>query len=274
MANIPQDFLFRYRFPCRRFDSAILTELSGAALDEKFRLPIWTQNEAAEKFAQNPRLPRTSTPRSPENENRFDFRVGWAPEGFVFTAVVREKRRFVRRAQTELNGADCVRLCLDVRDVKEARRAGKYCFKFLFYPLVGESDDGAKPLAIQAPINRAKAAAPAIEVGEFRTATDVRSDGYALSAFLPSDVGARGVRSARISAARAPFFRSRRRIRRVRLATFRALSGRRGSEPLGDARFRRLGDAAQATSRMQAANGGPQGRKCAGRGAFPERERL
>lgn len=191
MANIPQDFLFRFRFPCRRFDSAILTEaFSGETLDERFRLPLWTQNETSEKFAQNPRLPRTSTPRSPKNENRFDFRVGWAPEGFVFTAVVRGKRRFVRRSQTDLNGADCVRLCLDVRDVKEARRAGKYCFKFLFYPRVGESDDGAKPLVQQAPINRAKAPAPSIDVDEFRTATDVRADGYAFSAFLPTSARA------------------------------------------------------------------------------------
>ena len=85
-----------------------------------------------------------------------------------------------------MDATDSLRLCLDVRDVKEARRAGKYCYKFLFSPFVGKTEESERPRAIWAPINRAKESPSPVDVGEFRLASERRIDGYALSVAIPA----------------------------------------------------------------------------------------
>lgn len=189
--DLPQNFLFRFAFPCRRLDAATESaafgdaSLNAEALSSKYRLPFWTLSEIVSGLGRG-REPGPTTPRSPENAGLFDFRIAWSPRGLVVTTVVAGRRRVARRAPTESDAPDALRLCLDTRDVKEARRAGKFCHKFLFFPFVGKTDDAERPRAIWAPINRAKESPSSVDVGEFRLASERRVDGFALSAAIPA----------------------------------------------------------------------------------------
>ena len=191
MADLPQNFLFRFAFPCRRLDEATEkatfgdASLKAEALSTEYRLPFWTLSEIASGFGRG-REPGPTTPRSAENEAFFDFRIAWATRGLVVTTVVAGRRRVVRRAPTEADAVDVLRLCLDARDVKEARRAGRFCHKFLFCPFVGKTDDAERPSAVWAPINRAKESPSPVDVGEFRLAWERRVDGFAFSAAIPA----------------------------------------------------------------------------------------
>ncbi len=190
MADLPQNFLFRFAFPCRRLDAATEAAAFGAslaaeALSPEYRLPFWTQAHVVSGLGRG-REPGPTTPRSAENVDLFDFRIAWSPRGAVVTTVVSGRRRAVRRAPTEADASDVLRLCLDARDVKEARRAGRFCHKFLFYPFVGKTDDAERPSAIWAPIARAKETPSPVDVGEFRLASERRDDGFAFSAALPA----------------------------------------------------------------------------------------
>ncbi len=189
--DLPQNFLFRFAFPCRRLDAATESaafgdaSLNAEALSSEYRLPFWTLSEIVSGLGRG-REPGPTTPRSPENAGWFDFRIAWSPRGLVVTTVVAGRRRVARRAPTESDAPDALRLCLDTRDVKEARRAGKFCHKFLFFPFVGKTDDAERPRAIWAPINRAKESPSSVDVGEFRLASERRVDGFALSVAIPA----------------------------------------------------------------------------------------
>lgn len=159
--------------------------MNAEALSPEYRLPFWTQARPVSGLGRG-REPGPTTPRSPENEGAFDFRIAWSPRGLVVSTVVSERRRVAKRVPTEADGRDVLRLCLDTRDVKEARRAGRFCHKFLFYPFVGKSDDSERPSAIWAPINRAKESPSPVDVGEFRLASERRVDGFAFSAAIPA----------------------------------------------------------------------------------------
>lgn len=189
--DLPQNFLFRFAFPCRRLDAATEAAAFGGAslnaetLSAEYRLPFWTLNEIVSGLGRG-REPGPTTPRSPENADWFDFRIAWSPRGLVVTTVVAGRRRVARRTPTESDAPDVLRLCLDVRDVKETRRAGKFCYKFLFCPFVGKMDDAERPRAIWAPIARAKESPSPVDVGEFRLASERRVDGFALSVAIPA----------------------------------------------------------------------------------------
>ena len=187
MAEIPQNFLFRFRFPVEKAPKeAFRGQLRPEALDASFGVPFWSRHQPPDGFEKRVGEPGLLTPRGPENRDIFDFRFGWASEGILFTIVVAKKknqRPFWRRG--ELRSADCVRLCLDCRDVKDARRANKYCHKFVFYPFVGESPNAIEPGAQWVPIERAKSTPNSVDVADFKLSAEKRPDGYAFSAFIP-----------------------------------------------------------------------------------------
>lgn len=188
MANIPQNFLFRLRFPVKRVPAEIVKakKIAPEALDASYGIPFWSLYDLPDGFDKRSGEPGLLRARNPEIEKFFDFRFGWAKEGLFFTVVVTGKKTQPFWTHLDLRAADCVRLCLDTRDVKDIHRGTKFCHKFLFYPFVGESIDACAPMAQWAPVNRAKASPYAVDVAEFKTTAQVRDDGYAFSAFLPA----------------------------------------------------------------------------------------
>ena len=184
MALIPQNFLFHMRFPTLRAPQKT-ARLAAEALDERYSIPFWSQYAAPDGIDKRLSEPGVLRLRNPEIANRFDFRVAWAPDGLTFTFVLRGKKSQPSWTRAALKYADCVRICLDARDLKDARRAGKFCHKFLFYPFVGESRDSETSLAQWVPINRAKASPNAVDVADFKMNAERRVDGYAFSIFIP-----------------------------------------------------------------------------------------
>jgi len=183
MSCIPQSFLFRFRFPCRPLSpSQIEAFPTPETLDVSYRVPLWTQATRPDGFATQT---IEQTLRNAQNKERFDFRIGWAQEGLLFTVVVANKQEQRYWTHSSLKNADCVRLCLDARDLKDSRRGSRFCHKFLLYPLVGEGANVAKPLAQWTTLNRAKASPNTVDVNMFRLASERRVDGYAFSAFIP-----------------------------------------------------------------------------------------
>ncbi|MBQ1337259.1 MAG: hypothetical protein II561_06890 [Thermoguttaceae bacterium] len=187
MPDVPQNYLFRLRFPIGKIPaSAYKSAIKPEQLDHQFRIPFWSQYEQRDGFDKRDEDVDSLRPCDPEIENRFDFRCAWAQEGLLFTVVVAEKQKQPTWTHSTLRDADAVRLCIDTRDLKDVHRGTRFCHRLLFYPLVGESEEVAKPLAQWAPINRAKALPNAVDVAEFRMASERRKDGYAFSAFIPS----------------------------------------------------------------------------------------
>ncbi|MGI6402176.1 MAG: hypothetical protein ACOX0A_08725 [Thermoguttaceae bacterium] len=186
MATIPTDFLFRYRLSCRHWKDAALKNVVPETLGATFRIPIWSRTTALNAWDSSVPEPRSTTGLNPGAESIFDFRFGWADAGLIFTVVVggKEEQSFARHS--ELASADSLRLCLDTRDVSDRRRGDRFCYKFAFFPFVGESDNVAKPLAQWLPINRASEPSLHADVDSFALRSELRKDGYALSVFLPA----------------------------------------------------------------------------------------
>lgn len=187
MAEVPQNFLFRLRFQARQVPSELFNEpLRAEALDVGYRIGFWSQYELPNNFNKRMGEPEQLRMRSPKNDGKFDFRFGWAPEGLVFTIILAQKTNQTAWTRLNLHSADSLRVCIDTRDVKENRRANKFCHKFIFYPFIGETLDGSKPLAQWLPINRARAIPNPVEIDDFRLASERRRDGYAFSIVVPS----------------------------------------------------------------------------------------
>lgn len=184
---IPQNYLFRLRFPVHELPSELFSEpLVPEALNRNYRIAFWSQYDLPDGFDKRTGEPGLLKARTPEIEDRFDFRFGWSNEGLAFTVVLGQKKTQGYWTHTSLHQADCVRLCIDTRDVKENKRANKFCHKFIFYPFIGESADTAKPLTQWLPINRARATPNAVDVSEFRTAAELRPNGYVFSGLVPA----------------------------------------------------------------------------------------
>lgn len=192
MGLIPQNYLFRLRFPLRQappeyFSTAPETVLPPVALDDSYSIPFWSQYELPDGFNKRPGEPGLLQARKPDIADRFDFRIGWNQGGLVFTIVVAKKNKQGFSSHHSLHAADCARLCIDTRDVKENHRANSYCHKFLFYPFVGESAEVSKPLAQWLQINRAKSAPNPVDVELFRMSSEAAKDGYHFSVLIPAE---------------------------------------------------------------------------------------
>ncbi|MDD3589136.1 MAG: hypothetical protein PHO46_02525 [Thermoguttaceae bacterium] len=186
MASIPQNYLFNLRFPIKKAAPKLLkAKLAAETLDDSYSLPFWSQYDLPDGFDKRTGEPGLLKSINLENEKRFDFRFAWAKEGFFFTVVLAKKKRQPFWTHSALQAADCVRLCIDTRDIKDVHRGTKFCHKLLFYPFVGESANAAGPMAQWAPVNRAKASPNSVDVSEFSLCSQLRDDGYAFSAFIP-----------------------------------------------------------------------------------------
>ena len=187
-STLPSNFPFRFRFSCRRWNSASGTPRSvdPETLDASFRVPIWSlapwSDESLERRIVEP---VESIGVDGENAGIFDFRLGWSLDGLILTVVVSGKDEQPIWQRSALERANSLRLCLDTRDMKDARRGTRFCYKFAFYPLVGESARSARPLAQWLPINRAREIPTGVDVDAFVMASRRKSDGYSFTAFVP-----------------------------------------------------------------------------------------
>ncbi|MDO5308318.1 MAG: hypothetical protein Q4G03_02325 [Planctomycetia bacterium] len=188
MSTTPSNFLFRFQIPCRRFhgQQAAWSKTSCDALDASYSLPFWTRyDQRRDPYGR--RVCGANEPSSPENANIFDFRIAWSHEGLYLATTVGGKKKQDYWSSNDLRDADSLRLCLDMRDVKDLRRATRFCHKFIFYPTVGFSKSSTSPQVEISPINRAKDLHDPIDPESITVVSKLRKDGYALAAFIPRE---------------------------------------------------------------------------------------
>lgn len=186
MATIPTDFLFRFRFSCRRWEKASPGATIPETLDASFRIPLWSQIARSNFWDARTNESSETVGDAVKSESLFDFRLGWSQRGLVFTTVVSGKRNQPYWTHSSLNEADSVRFCVDTRDLRDSHRGNRFCHKFAFYPFIGESEEVARPLAQWLPINRAREIPTCVDVDSFVMRSERRSDGYAFSVFIPA----------------------------------------------------------------------------------------
>ena len=185
--TIPSNFPFRFRFLCRRCDAPTAQSIAPETLDKSFRAPLWSMVPKGEvRLERQAQAPPEAIGVNPDIVDWFDFRIGWAPEGLVATVVVSQKDEQPVWPRSALDQADSLRLCLDLRDMKDARRATRFCYKFTFFPLVGESIRSARPIAQWNSIARAREIPSGVDLESFLLASKRRADGYSFTAFIPA----------------------------------------------------------------------------------------
>lgn len=152
--------MFRYRFPCRH------TELKPSEkfeLDESYKLRCFGQFEGQKRFA--------------------DLRAAWNDAGLFVTVEVTGKQQSVWCRENQLLASDGLQLWIDTRDTQNVHRATKFCHWFAILP-AGSRDGG--PLVSMLKINRSKADSPTLNRAKIKLTSEVRQDGYFLSAFFPA----------------------------------------------------------------------------------------
>ncbi len=183
---IPSNFLFRFRFLCRRWDAPSPRAVDPETLDASFRIPLWAFIPKSEaRLERQTQQPVETVGRDEQLAETFDFRIGWSPDGLILTVVVAGKDGQPFWQRSALNSADSLRICLDTRDMNDMHRGTRFCYKFVFFPLIGESARSARPLALWTPINRAREVPAGVDVASFVMASRRRNAGYSFTAFIP-----------------------------------------------------------------------------------------
>lgn len=80
---------------------------------------------------------------------------------------------------------DNLRLCTDMRDTRNVKRATRYCQQFYVLPSGGGAA-GRDAVAASAPIQRARENAPQVPASRIKIGSQLLPDGYQLEAHIPA----------------------------------------------------------------------------------------
>lgn len=162
--GIPNRIYFTYAFPCRYIRKP-------PAIDADLR--EWNPDYLVPDLGFLEDIPKVA-----------DVYMAWNEEGLYFAVDVRKKRP-VRSSYTRHWTGDSFQVWLDTRDVKTARRAGRYCHQFNCLP-TGGGVDGDQPVVKPTQIDRAKEHWPAPLSEDLPIASRITSGGYTLEVALPA----------------------------------------------------------------------------------------
>lgn len=128
-------------------------------------------------------------PKLGELDGRRDFADLWAcwnETGLAVACRVGDKKKPLRCDPAAYWKGDNLRLCTDMRDARNVRRATRYCQQLFFLPTGG---GGRRDHAVAGvgKFQRAREDAPAVPVERIRVASSVSRTGYALEACIPAD---------------------------------------------------------------------------------------
>ncbi len=161
---IPNRFLFDFSFALAY--RARLPKIDG-------KLSGWTEVERLPSFG--------------ELDGREDFAELWAcwnDEGLAIACRVQRKKQRLRCDPKRFWEGDNLRLCTDMRDTRNIRRATRFCQQFFFLPTGGGSRKN-QPVAGVSHLQRAREDAPAVPSERIRVASVVKPTGYTLEAMIP-----------------------------------------------------------------------------------------
>jgi len=157
------------------FDFAISLQYREMMPDVDGSLTGWTDAE---------RLPTLG-----EVDGQEDFAEVWAcwnDRGLAFACRVTGKRQRLRCDPARFWEGDNVRLCVDMRDTRNIRRATRFCQQFFLLP-TGGGRRKSEPAAGVNPIQRAREEAPPVPVERIRVASRVGPSEYNVEALIPRE---------------------------------------------------------------------------------------
>lgn len=163
---VPNRFLFDFEFPLRY--RAKLPKIDGDLSD-------WSDAE---------RLPALGA-----IDGRPEFALVWAcwnERGLCIAAEVKNKRKLLRCDPASFWTGDNLRLCTDMRDVRDAKRASRFCQQFWFLPTGGGSNR-SQALGGVNKFQRAREDAPKSVTQNIQVASKLSTGGYRLEAHVPSE---------------------------------------------------------------------------------------
>jgi hypothetical protein len=164
--TIPARAFFSFAFPCRFREEALKIDGALNGWDERFRVPDLMGMEGGRPFA--------------------DVYMAWNRDGLYFAVRVEGKERFHADPHKPSAG-DCLHVWIDTRDVRDARRASRYCHHFSFL-LEGGGPKGTRPVVVQERIALAREHAAMADLKCIRTASRIERARrrYAMEIALPA----------------------------------------------------------------------------------------
>ncbi|MBN1488285.1 MAG: hypothetical protein JXA69_00080 [Phycisphaerae bacterium] len=163
---VPHRHLFRFEIPLRRRSKPPTIDGDLRDWSDEFLVPPTGRLEGAEPFA--------------------PVYIAWDEAGLYVAFAVKGKRQPLRCDPKSFWKGDNFRLCTDMRDTRDIRRATQYCQQFYLLP-TGGGKAATQPIGGAARIHRARAHAPAVPSERIAIAAKVTSSGYSLEAHIPAD---------------------------------------------------------------------------------------
>ncbi len=164
--DIPNRVYFTYSFPCKYRRKA--PEIDGDLSDWKSEFLVPDVG-----FLED--IPRVS-----------QLYMAWNEKGLYFGVEVRKKRPVKSSFARHWTG-DCLQIWIDTRDVKTARRAGRYCHQFNCMPTGGGPDED-QAIVKPTQIDRSKEKWNAPQPEDIPVSAQISHLGYTLECALPSEI--------------------------------------------------------------------------------------
>lgn len=163
---VPNRLLFRFAFPIRYHASVRIT---GNLRDwtDAYLVPDLSGVDGAESFGR--------------------IWMAWNEKGLYIACRVTGRKSAFQCNPKQFWKGDNLRLCTDMRDTRENKRASRYCQQFYFLP-TGGGLDGKQPVAGSARIHRAAEHAPLAPEELLEVAGQRTKQTYALEAHIPAGV--------------------------------------------------------------------------------------
>lgn len=163
---IPNRLLFRFEFPLR-YRSAPVIDGDLTDWSDEFLLPDFGPLDGEGSFAR--------------------VWMAWNDSGLFIACRVEGRTQPFRCDPHKFWEGDNLRLCTDMRDTRDLKRASRHCQQFHFLPSGGGAD-GRSPHAGAARIHRATEAAPMPSPGSLSVAGRRHGHAYTLEAHIPAVV--------------------------------------------------------------------------------------
>jgi len=163
---VPGRSLFRFEFPLRYRASPRIDGDVGDWSDE-FLLPDFGPLDRQESFGR--------------------IWLAWNETGLFVACRVAGRRLPLRCDPKQFWKGDNLRLCTDMRDTRDIKRASRYCQQFYFLPS-GGGKDGRSPVAGAARVHRATEHAPLAPPDAIEIAGRRKGDAYTMEAHVPAEI--------------------------------------------------------------------------------------
>ncbi len=163
---VPNKLLFRFEYP--------LPYLKKVTVDGK--LNEWPDDARLQDFG------------ALDGEEAFaQVWMGWNEEGLYLAVKVNGRTKPFQCKRASFWKGDNIRLCTDMRNTRDIKRASRYCRQFYFLP-AGGGPDGKAAIGGAAKIHRATEQPPLPPDDAIMAASVRRGKSYTLEAHVPADV--------------------------------------------------------------------------------------